>query len=115
MRKGVLLVVVFSVLILSMGFASAGLIDWVKGLFGDESQASPQLRPYDGNSRSPSGGPRDDNETNQTHNICSEDDCVEIQGAGTDECQHDYQCAGNETNQTHNICLGGLVGNCVEI
>jgi len=60
------------------------------------------------------------NQTNETHKICSGNDCITVQGAGTDECIYDYQCfvnatctdtdgginypvRGTVTNETHNL------------
>ncbi|MBU0894552.1 MAG: dockerin type I repeat-containing protein [Nanoarchaeota archaeon] len=44
---------------------------------------------------------------NETHKICSGTSCITIQGAGTNECNYDYQCGSNQTqNETHKICSG---------
>ena len=32
---------------------------------------------------------------NETHKICSGTSCITIQGAGTNECNYDYQCGSN--------------------
>lgn len=41
------------------------------------------------------------NQTNQTHTTCSNQQCITVQGAGTNECTYNSDCIpGNQTNQT---------------
>jgi hypothetical protein len=49
------------------------------------------------------------NETNSTHRVCSGQNCITVQGPGTNECTYNYQCEGNQSNQT--VCGNGIIEN----